>query len=207
MKGMSCERALNFDQWKTFSENHKPMRVWLWLVHKFTENYIVPHISQTQKRYPTSLSKMYPNLKTTYISNYIFLWTKLLENLLLAKYLISVAGPLIFKKLCKHRLSRQPILTSKTYNHTVGYNHTSADGNLGLLANTKNKPDKYYLPAAFTLFTHFDNYWRDTELTSRSSNSEVFLGKGILKICSKFTGEHSCWATLLKSHFGMGVLQ
>ena len=36
---MSCERALNFDQWKTFSENYKPMRVWLWLVYKFTENY------------------------------------------------------------------------------------------------------------------------------------------------------------------------
>ena len=29
---MSCEHALNIDQWKTFSENYKPMRVWLWLV-------------------------------------------------------------------------------------------------------------------------------------------------------------------------------
>ena len=28
-KNMSCERGLNFDQWKTFSENYKPMRVWL----------------------------------------------------------------------------------------------------------------------------------------------------------------------------------
>ena len=26
----------------------------------------------------------------------------------------------------------------------------------------------------------------------RSSRPEVFLGKGALKICSKFTGEHSC---------------
>ena len=26
----------------------------------------------------------------------------------------------------------------------------------------------------------------------RSSPSEVFLGKGVLKICSKFTGEHPC---------------
>ena len=25
---------------------------------------------------------------------------------------------------------------------------------------------------------------------SRSSRSEVFLGKGVLKICSKFTGKH-----------------
>ena len=49
----------------------------------------------------------------------------------------------------------------------------------------------------------------------RSSTPEVFLGKGVLRICSKFTGEHPFGkgilinkvATLLKSHFGMGVLQ
>ena len=35
-KNMSCECALNFDQWKTFAENCKPMRVWLWFVYKFT---------------------------------------------------------------------------------------------------------------------------------------------------------------------------
>ena len=48
----------------------------------------------------------------------------------------------------------------------------------------------------------------------RSSCPEVFLRKGVLKISSKFTGEHPCWsvisiklhAALLKSHFGMGVL-
>ena len=27
---------------------------------------------------------------------------------------------------------------------------------------------------------------------SRSSHPEVFLGKGVPKICSKFTGEHPC---------------
>ena len=37
-KSMSCKRALNFGQWKSLSENYKPMRVWLWLVYKFTEN-------------------------------------------------------------------------------------------------------------------------------------------------------------------------
>ena len=49
--------------------------------------------------------------------------------------------------------------------------------------------------------------------TNRSSHPGVFLGKGVLKIYSKFTGEHPCrssismklHATLLKSHFGMGV--
>ena len=61
-KNMSCERALNFDQWKTFSENYKPMRVWFWLVYKFTENYcrswLFSEFIQTQKRYPTSLDKI-----------------------------------------------------------------------------------------------------------------------------------------------------
>ena len=41
----------------------------------------------------------------------------------------------------------------------------------------------------------------------RSSHTGVFLENGVLKICSKFTGEHPCRrATLLKSHFDMGVL-
>ena len=31
-----------------------------------------------------------------------------------------------------------------------------------------------------------------TTKTFRSSHSEVFLGKGVLKICSTFTGEHPC---------------
>ena len=60
-KNMSCERGLNFDQWKTFSENYKPMRVWLWVVHRFTENYchlrLFSEFIQTQKSYPTSHDK------------------------------------------------------------------------------------------------------------------------------------------------------
>ena len=60
-KNMSCERGLNFDQWKTFSENSKPMRVWLWLVYKFTENYcrlrLFSEFIQTQKRYPISFGR------------------------------------------------------------------------------------------------------------------------------------------------------
>ena len=47
---------------------------------------------------------------------------------------------------------------------------------------------------------------------NRSSPSGVFLRKGVLKICSKFTDTHvkvsfqySCKTTLLKSHFVMGV--
>ena len=46
-------------------------------------------------------------------------------------------------------------------------------------------------------------------ITYKNSTPDVFLEKSVLKICSKFTGEHpyrSCFATLLKSHFGMDVL-
>ena len=68
-KNISCEHALNFDQGKAFSENYKPMGVWLWLAYKFTMNYcclwLFSEFMQNQKRYPTSLDKMYPKLKTT----------------------------------------------------------------------------------------------------------------------------------------------
>ena len=60
-KNMSCERALNFDQWKSYYENYKLIRVWLWLVYKFTENWqiyrLFSEFIQTKKRYPNSLEK------------------------------------------------------------------------------------------------------------------------------------------------------
>ena len=82
---MSGERALNFDQWKTFFENYKPIRVWLWFVYKFTENVchlrLFSNFIQTLKRYP------YPNLNTTcHIKLKFFLWTKLLQNVIFVKY-------------------------------------------------------------------------------------------------------------------------
>ena len=39
------------------------------------------------------------------------------------------------------------------------------------------------------------SFWQTDSLypmQSRSSHPEVFLGKGVLKVCSKFTGEHPC---------------
>ena len=43
----------------------------------------------------------------------------------------------------------------------------------------------------------------------RSSYPEVFLGKGVLKICSKFTGEHPCrstiWINLLCNFIGIAL--
>ena len=58
---MPYERAWNFDQRKTFSENYKPMRVWLWSVYKFTKNCcrsrLFSEFIQTQKRYLPLLIK------------------------------------------------------------------------------------------------------------------------------------------------------
>ena len=78
-KKMSCERALNFDQLKTFSENYEPMRVCLWLVYKFTENSqiyrLFSQFIQNQKRYPTSLDKMRSlTWKLLVMSSQIFPW-------------------------------------------------------------------------------------------------------------------------------------
>ena len=50
---------------------------------------------------------------------------------------------------------------------------------------------------------------RGKSYISGQNLSEVFLRKGVLKICGKFTRElpcRSCFATLLKSHFCMGFL-
>ena len=56
------ERALTFDQWKAFSENYKPIRVWLWLVYQRIDNFcrlqLFSKLVPTQKRYPISLDKM-----------------------------------------------------------------------------------------------------------------------------------------------------
>ena len=43
---------------------------------------------------------------------------------------------------------------------------------------------------------------KSEELTSRSSRPEVFLGKGVLKICAKFMGEHPCQSGIsIQSNF------
>ena len=48
----------------------------------------------------------------------------------------------------------------------------------------KTSEVKRTLYETFQLNTFFSIY--------RSSSPEVFLGKDVLKICSKFTGEHPC---------------
>ena len=94
------------------NEKHFPKIISQWefdygLFTKFIENYccswLFSEFTQTQKSYPTSWQNMYPNLKTTcHIKLKFFLWTKLLENLLQAKYLTSVAAPLTFQSLHQH---------------------------------------------------------------------------------------------------------
>ena len=69
-KNMSCQHALNFDQWKTFSENYKLIRAWLWLFYKFTDNNcrlrLFSVFIQTQKSYPISLDKTTCHIKSKF---------------------------------------------------------------------------------------------------------------------------------------------
>ena len=101
-KNKSRERVLNFDHWKKISENYEPMRVWLWLAYKFTKNYCRLRLflrghSNSRKVSYLSWQNTYPNFESTcHIKLKCFLWTKLKENLLLMKYLISVAATLIY---------------------------------------------------------------------------------------------------------------
>ena len=137
---MSCECALNFDQWERFSKNYKPMWVWLWLVYKFTEKLLSLMIflrvhSNSKEVFYLSWQTTYPNLKTAcHIKLKRFLWTWLLESLLLAKYLISITAPLtnlskeFFKKNINSIIKREKRyifhlrFTEKNTDHSMLYN-------------------------------------------------------------------------------------
>ena len=95
-KNISYEHALNFDQWKTFSENYKPMRVWLCLAYRFIENncrsWIFSNFIQNQKVYSVSSDKI--SILTWKILVILSQNFSSEKNLLLAKYLISVTAAL-----------------------------------------------------------------------------------------------------------------
>ena len=62
------EMWTSFEFWpmKNISENYKPMRVWLWLAYRFTENYccfLRVHSNSKEVSYLT-WQNVYPNLKT-----------------------------------------------------------------------------------------------------------------------------------------------
>ena len=48
----------------------------------------------------------------------------------------------------------------------------------------------------FTITKIFINWFAKFHIISRSSHPEVFLGKGVLKICCKFSEEHPCWSAI-----------
>ena len=54
-KNMSRESTLKFDQWKTFSENYKLVKVWLWFVYIINEKNF--RLVLFTKRNRTSLKK------------------------------------------------------------------------------------------------------------------------------------------------------
>ena len=91
-KNMSCEHTLNFDQWKTINQ-------WEFDYGLFTN---LPRIIVARCFSPSSFKLrrgILPPL-TKYVSqleNYSSYQAELLENLLLAKYLISVSAPLKYK--------------------------------------------------------------------------------------------------------------
>lgn len=80
-KKKSREHALNFDQWQTFLEKYKPVKVSLWLVYKIIKN------NCRLQLFATSLLKLkeVSNLETTrHMMSKSILRTKLLQNLLFA---------------------------------------------------------------------------------------------------------------------------
>ena len=59
---MFCERPVNFDLRKTFSQNCKPIRVWLRLVYKITEincrSRLFAELIQAKTRYLPFLKRL-----------------------------------------------------------------------------------------------------------------------------------------------------
>ena len=50
----------------------------------------------------------------------------------------------------------------------------------------------YMIVHVTSFFYALSGNYKVTNSIIRSSHLEVFLGKGVLKICNKFTGEHPC---------------
>ena len=61
---------------------------------------------------------------------------------------------------------------------------------------SNQKENHAYLNLLYSICYREDIYRLVKLLTSRSSHPEVFIVKGILRISSKFTGEHPCWSVI-----------
>ena len=51
--------------------------------------------------------------------------------------------------------------------------------------------------AAYLTHNTINKNFERSALHTQKQHPEVFLGKGVLKICSKFTGEHPCRGVIL----------
>ena len=62
------------------------------------------------------------------------------------------------------------------------------------------KQDRFHFNSLFIWRIAASKYIRTNKINDitifRSSHPELFIIKGILKICSKFTGEHPCWSVI-----------
>ena len=66
---------------------------------------------------------------------------------------------------------------------------------------SKNQNVLYTLPDVYWMLIIFEIFWE----MHRSKHPELFLGKGVLKICSKFTREHPCRSVIsIKSQSSVG---
>ena len=112
---------------KHFPGNYQPMRVWLWLVWKFSENYcrlqLFSDFIQTHCRNPTSLDKISILTWKLLLKLKRFLWTKLLEKLLIAKYVISAAAALILSELHESPKNKRLIYGKKYIEEFVRGHH------------------------------------------------------------------------------------
>ena len=84
------------------------------------------------------------------------------------------------------------------------------DYNVSIMGIVKEK-NKFHLsfidlslPQSWWLTLALSRHLINIFATTSSSHSEMFLGKGVLKVSSKFTGEHSCRSVIsikLQSNF------
>ena len=82
-------------------------------------------------------------------------------------------------------MSQYMILSINRRNLVMWYNNVSKENDL-ITFNLD------FSNISFTRHTSYPFYFSHSRACCRSSHPEVFLVKGVLKICSKFTGEHPC---------------
>ena len=101
---------------------------------------------------------------------------------ILAKYLVSASDTSIFFVVLDPFITTVRILYPLKRPKSLRFSDVFRGYKIGIFASNGLITHHEYLFATITRFS----------TNSRSSHPKVFLGKGNLKICSKFTGEHPC---------------